>query len=113
MLLCIIALLLLELLHRGLPRKHPEAPLVTILLHLCPPSVGCLLGALCGGQVCDALGKKVAMLTAFVFYAAGWLLCCLAPSQTPSLAPSNSTAVAGAELATAAAAPLLTHLQWL
>jgi SP family sugar porter-like MFS transporter len=55
-------------------------------------NVGCLIGALCGGQVADVLGKKMGMVAAFFFYAVGWLLCCLAPSQVPAAAPDNSTA---------------------
>ena len=41
--------------------------------------LGCLVGALCGGKFVDYVGKKNGMLTAFLFYAVGWLFVAFAP----------------------------------
>jgi SP family sugar porter-like MFS transporter len=42
-------------------------------------NLGCLAGALLGGNIVDAVGKKMGMVTSYAFYAVGWLLIAFAP----------------------------------
>jgi hypothetical protein len=68
MLFCTLALLLLELLHPGLPWQHPESPLIAILVRLRPPCVGRLLGAPYGlaAEDVDKAAIKVLLLASFL-----------------------------------------------
>ena len=52
-------------------------------------NIGCLVGALVGGSVADAIGKKNGMLLSYVFYLVGWLCICLAPKDPSTVDDST------------------------